>query len=92
MDSYNRGYGAGIAGLGGVGSQIGNARIVDADLPQGSEFAGFYASAYTLGGKTIISYRGTDNPLGFGDDGSDLLNGWLFGAGVQTSQLTSVVR
>lgn len=29
MDSYNRGYGTGLEGLGGVGSQIGNAKIID---------------------------------------------------------------
>lgn len=50
MDAYNRGYNPGIAGLGGMGSQIGTATVgEDAEtlLSQGSAFAtGFYAIAY----------------------------------------------
>lgn len=74
MDSYNRGYGEGILGLGGAGSQIGTATMLNYALPSGSEAAGFYAATYTWNGKTIISYRGTDTPL-------DYLTGWTSGAG-----------
>lgn len=103
MDAYNRGYDAGMTdngsndpdGLGEAGSHIGNATVKAVELPQGSESVGFYAIAYTLdaavgtmaAGQTIISYRGTDNILGLGTPASDLLNGWTFGAGVQTSTL-----
>ena len=78
MDSYNRGYDAGISdgdandpdGLGGAGSIIGNATVMDVALPAGFETAGFYAVAYELtqavgdmaAGTVIISYRGTDAP------------------------------
>lgn len=65
MDAYNRGYNPGIAGLGGMGSQIGTATVgEDAEtlLPQGSAIAaGFYAVAYEWNGETIISYGGTDS-------------------------------
>jgi hypothetical protein len=97
MDAYNRGYGAGIANLGAEGSWLGEAKIIrqsDVDPNTPGVTAGFYAVAYewTPKGeptKTVISYRGTDNPLG-GDPtkkgGSDLLNGWLIGAGFPVSQ------
>ena len=75
MDSYNRGYGAGIEGLGGEGTQIGAATLgKDAEqlLDQGSaQAAGFYAIAYDVKASgvegidsdtTVISYRGTDTP------------------------------
>ena len=67
MDSYNRGYDAGIAGLGESG-QIGNATIltrVDSGISNEQHLewqaAGFYAVAYQWNGETVISYRGTDN-------------------------------
>ena len=62
MDAYNRGYSAGISGLGNAGSALGSATMLNVPLPQGSQAAGFYAVAYQVGGQTIISYRGTDNP------------------------------
>ena len=46
---------------------------------------GFYAQAYLVGDVAIISYRGTDNPSGWGPGGSDLLNGWVVGAGDQSA-------
>ena len=64
LDSYNRGYGEGIKGLGGLGSKIGNATVTDeSDIADGSEGvnAGFYAVAYDTEYGTVISYRGTDN-------------------------------
>ena len=111
MDSYNRGYGAGIAdgdqndtdGLGEAGSQIGSATILNIPLPQNAQAAGFYAVAYTVGagvegitpGTTVLSYRGTDG-LTFGSDpvsgGGDILNGWLAGAGVPTSQTDLAIQ
>ncbi|GJL61950.1 MAG: hypothetical protein NPIRA04_06040 [Nitrospirales bacterium] len=71
MDSYNRGYKAGINdggpndpdGLGRLGSQIGNATVIQQDISPEAQAAGFYAVAYEWDGETIISYRGTDNPL-----------------------------
>jgi hypothetical protein len=95
MDSYNRGYGAGLAdgkgdldaagldldGLGGAGSHIGLATLLDYDLPSGSKAAGFYAAAYQLlDGEVVISYRGTDNPF------DDLIHGWTMGAGFDSAQ------
>ena len=63
LDSYNRGYGANVAGLEGRGSDIGLAtftREAETELPLGAAQAvGFYASAYNWNGETIISYRGT---------------------------------
>jgi hypothetical protein len=80
MDAYNQGYATGVLG---VGSQIGEASQITVNLPSGSQAAGFYAAAYTVGTQTIISYRGTDanfvNP--FGDTGSDLINGYGLGVG-----------
>jgi hypothetical protein len=68
MDSYNRGYGAGISGLNENGD-IGNAtiRVFSVDEQDGWQAAGFYAIAYDMTGvagftadERVISYRGTD--------------------------------
>ncbi len=72
MDSYNRGYGEAIEGLGGLGSTVGSATIsTDSETTpstaQGSQAAGFYAVSYTVGdgvdgiesGTTVISYLRT---------------------------------
>lgn len=96
MDSYSRGYGAGISdgetdnsdGLGRVGSRIGTAIVThDAQDSEGlAEAAGFYAVAYDTEYGTVISYRGTDNPNPL-DPASDIWNGWTLGAGFpQASQ------
>jgi hypothetical protein len=90
MDSYNRGYDAGLSGLGGEGFGIGAATIAkDAEqlLNAGeAEAAGFYAVAYQWNGETVISYRGTDNPNPLAE-GSDFWSGWTLGAGFpQASQ------
>jgi hypothetical protein len=69
MDSYNRGYGFGITGLGGKGSRIGRATVGEDALTLltkgAAEAAGFYALAYTVSGvsgmadrTTVIAFRG----------------------------------
>ncbi|MGL6211100.1 MAG: hypothetical protein ACRC14_14870 [Paracoccaceae bacterium] len=81
LDSYNRGYDPGVVGLGGLSSAIGNVVLLtDSEtLPETSgvgEAANFYAAAYRDSPNNIvISYRGTDNPLG------DLSTGWVTGGG-----------
>jgi hypothetical protein len=95
MDSYNRGYGAGITGLSDAkNTQIGNAsislRIQDIDdFSTSAEDAGFYALSYDTQYGQVISYRGTDNvdPFTWNPGASDLWNGWVFGAGPVTSQI-----
>jgi hypothetical protein len=77
MDSYNRGPGANINGLTGEPA-IGTARFVTdsvAKLGPGSQNSGFYATAYTWNGETVISYRGT-NFSQFGQFLGDLISGW----------------
>ena len=76
LDAYNRGYNSGFSdsdandrdGLGESGP-VGGATIIfreslGIDQTKYAEWqaAGFYAVAYQVGGQTIISYRGTDNP------------------------------
>jgi hypothetical protein len=84
MDSYNRGYNAGISNLGGEGALLGaievskNAeQLLDAGAAQS---AGFYAVAYQWNGETIISYRGTsaESVLEFLKDAN---SGWATCAG-----------
>ena len=91
MDSYNRGFGAGVSGLSqAAGTQIGIATVIrNSEDPDGAaQAAGFYAYAYSWNGETIISYRGTN--LDFSQDGAsffarpavrDIWNGWSLGAG-----------
>lgn len=77
LDSYNRGYGAGVifgdnAGendysLDTAGTQIGTATIVlNSEIFQSNgqredASIGFYGIAYTYNGETVIAYRGTDD-------------------------------
>ncbi len=65
MDSYNRGYGAGVNLQVGA-TQIGNATIYT--FPETTtanwQAAGFYASAYSWNGTDVISYRGTNANFG----------------------------
>jgi len=76
MDAYNRGYNPGISDFSEVSDgsvRIGTATISfnleNADLTPQAIDAGFYAISYewtnpeTGLSETIISYRGTDNPL-----------------------------
>jgi pimeloyl-ACP methyl ester carboxylesterase len=88
MDAYNRGYNQAIFGLpNDPGTQIGNATIaIDSDDSSQDQADGFYGIAYQWGSDVVISYRGTDSILGTGTIGSDLLNGWLIGAGVMAPQ------
>ena len=90
MDSYNRGYGAGInIPLGAT--HIGRAEILpdSEQRPEitGGEAASFYAIAYDMtgasgfaDGERVIAYRGTDAILG-----GDLLYGWTLGGGLATA-------
>jgi hypothetical protein len=93
MDSYNRGYGANVniqaslqIGLANI-IQLESLGITESDIA-GWQSVGFYASAYSWNGETVISYRGT-NP-DFGDSAiefvispavRDIWNGWGVGAG-----------
>jgi hypothetical protein len=88
MDSYNRGYDQGVAGLGGAGSKIGSAILqVSPNSISLTDWqaAGFYAASYTFNGETVISYRGTDNYNPFAS-GNDIVNGWISALGATTSQ------
>jgi len=93
MDSYNRGYDAGISGLSESGG-LGNATItttlsdVSETFEADAAAAGFYAVAYQWNGETVISYRGTDNLIDWTNlnpwsdtPGGDLWNSYLTGLG-----------
>ncbi|MCP5009796.1 MAG: hypothetical protein GY942_07455 [Aestuariibacter sp.] len=83
MDSYDRGYGEGIAGLGGVGSTIGIAQLTkqsDTAEDTAGVTASFYAAAYSYNSETVISYRGT-NSAPFSELSKDALYGWGVGVG-----------
>ena len=90
MDSYNRGYNAGID-LGNnsdaSGTQIGNVSICKTKGDAEAEAVGFYAIAYEDSwGNVTISYRGTDiltaTDNGEGSTtGGDIYNGWGVGRG-----------
>ncbi len=91
MDAYNRGYNEGLVGLGGIGSQIGNATFaVQSDINPNSPdvAASFYAAAYNWNGQTVISYRGTDD-LSLS---ADPLNGWTLGAGFSSASQATLAR
>jgi len=65
MDAYNRGYGEGISGLGGLGTAVGVATIsTDSETTSSTndvaQAAGFYAISYDTPYGTVISYRGTN--------------------------------
>lgn len=87
MDSYNRGYNAGIVfgdnsesseEIIGV-TKIGNYTVLlnstAAFADDAAESIGFYAIAYEYNGEVIVSYRGTDDFL-------DIVYGWPVGAGL----------
>ena len=83
MDSYNRGYNAGLVfgndandseAINGV-TQIGNYTVYRSLGNDVAKNISFYAIAYQYNGETVISYRGTDSLL-------DALTGYDIGAGV----------
>lgn len=74
MDSYNRGYDAGIEL---VGNGLGDATLTLNANDATAQSASFFAQAYSWNGETVISYRGTNDP----DKIGDALNGWLTGFG-----------
>lgn len=77
MDSYNRGYDAGI-NISDNG--IRNATLGDSAtdiLGAQAQSASFFAQAYSWNGETVIAYRGTSSP-GMLDD---ISNGWPTGFG-----------
>jgi hypothetical protein len=88
MDTYNRGYSAGInfgAGSDALGVRIGNASILkNAADPQGvAQSAGFYAIAYDTSGvsgfssgEKTIAYRGTDQLFPSLSIGGDIWNAY----------------
>jgi len=81
MDSYNRGEDAGINGLSETGA-IGEATVREFEPKEkdGWEDSNFYAIAYNWNGRTIISYRGTDDPT-ITSPKSDIWTGWTLGGG-----------
>lgn len=92
MDAYNRGYDAGIefhSPNETIGKQLGNYTITDhssalldtGGSPNIDDDISFYALAYEYNGETVISYRGTDNPL------FDANTGYGIGAGLVDSTL-----
>ena len=89
LDSYNRGYGASIkfGNLSGNNSvdapetPIGNATIFRANGDLTAQSIGFYGIAYDYAGEKVVSFRGTDDPLG-ASFGSDIWNGWSGGLGI----------
>jgi len=102
MDSYNRGYDAGIVLN---GSAIGNA-IIETDSEEvfyeegqapgalsSAAAVGFYASAYTLTADVDTLSAGTIVISYRGTDnyaeldGNDVLNGWITGAGATSGQI-----
>ena len=89
MDSYNRGYNAGV-NL--TGSTVGDATVsLESSISLGLEntqSTGFYAASYSWNGKTVISYRGTDSPFGSGAIGGDVANGWILSLAAPASQVT----
>ncbi len=95
MDAYNRGYGANLEL---IGDSIGLIQILSREsfaITEGQyalwQTAGFYASAYSWNGETIISYRGTNFNLNDGAniaDSSafrDIWNGWSLGTGFSSA-------
>jgi hypothetical protein len=102
MDSYNRGYGIGLNGLGGKGSRIGTATVGEDALTLltkgAAEAAGFYAIAYQVSGvsgiadgTTVIAFRGTDTATR-GALLTDVVNGWSLGGGLPSTQSDLMIK
>ncbi len=108
MDSYNRGYNAGIR-FGNLPDgesqtileQLGNAIIItdsriivdSGDIREDIPI-GFYAIAYSYNDETIISFRGTDNPPTLANPlTDDVFHGWSLGGGnINSEQAQMAVR
>jgi hypothetical protein len=93
MDSYNRGYGAGIkfTSNDSFGTAIGNATIAATRGQSDAQSVGFYALAYDTSavngfsaGEKTIAYRGTDQLVPGFTYGSDVWNSYGVGAGFPT--------
>jgi hypothetical protein len=92
LDSYNRGYFAGLdigPNSDAQGNQIGNAIIDQVKGDSAAISAGFYGISYNVTGwdvfdgvTTVISYRGTDYAP---NSGSDVSKGWAVGFGFPNS-------
>jgi hypothetical protein len=91
LDSYNRGYGAGLSdgagsfdasgndidGLGEAGKKVGSASVKAVEIPAGSQDAGFYAISYTVGSGVDGIAEGTTVISYRGtDELKDTWNGW----------------
>lgn len=87
LDSYNQGYDPFVDhGKIVIGSMT---KILESDIFANSDevAASFYAAAYQdASGNIVISYRGTDDPLG-GD-----LAAWTRGAGFETVQASMAAQ
>jgi hypothetical protein len=83
MDAYNRtGGDVETVGLAVQGGSIGDATL---GPPRGDNASGFFAQSYIWKGKTVISYRGTDQIFTGNGVGGDLVNGWVTGGGAYNS-------
>jgi len=90
LDSYNRGYGPGMA-LSADPLRIGDATIRKMADDQPSQDASFFAVAYNWEGETVISYRGTRFPGA--PDWGDVKNGWTLSLGyAQASQAAMALQ
>jgi Ca2+-binding RTX toxin-like protein len=76
MDSYHRGYDAGVVV---PGKKLGLATFRSDSQAFGGQDIGFYASVYDWDGKTVISFRGTTFASSVGQIpafASDIIEGW----------------
>lgn len=93
MDSYNRGYGAGInfgVNSDALNTKIGEAKITKSKGDAEARSVGFYGIAYDTGsvsnfseGEKTIAYRGTDETVSWSNLGTslDIWNGYGVGTG-----------
>lgn len=86
MDTYHRGYNAGLKDLGET-SSIGTASIARTTNASPEENAaaqavGFYAIEYNWNGKNVYAYRGTDNRFTDFSPTGDIVNGYTLSAGL----------
>lgn len=93
MDSYNRGYGAGLVLDQDVPltapQKLGSATIIPTspENQDGWRGAGFFASQYLLAnGQKVISFRGTNTDSFLGGTWPDIINGWAAGGGEVVAQ------